>query len=339
MAEQDNNIYNMVLADAIEKMAMRPQKTSTRTFTTSTSTPRALEDMIMRREIIGANNQRLLDALKNRESFRYNFGAGLANIAPRQGSGTWVSDFARAFGGAMNRPTDAQIAREQAAQELAQKDLETALEYDKAMGETQAQTQDQTIGYTAPIGSKEENDRVMGQQQANAETAMDSLADVYRTVANNELLFSNLAPVYQDENSRALKQTIQSQGIEKLGHNEFEYLNSIMPKGFATAVNTAAEQKMMRPYTAQFTEGTGTAKISAIKNMVGSIYDLFAADAKKQGYDMPISRQEYINSRLEKGREYNPAYFTGKSTNMYKTNKQEQGKQDIVLPKGIYFVD
>ena len=140
-----------LMANAIEQQAMRPQKESVRTFTTSTSTPRALEDMIMRRNSIGANNQRLLDALKGRETWNYNLGAGLANLAPVQGYGDWGVNALRAFGGAMNRPTDAQIAREQAAQELAQKDLETALAYDKAMGETETQNQTQNIGYTPGV--------------------------------------------------------------------------------------------------------------------------------------------------------------------------------------------
>lgn len=145
------NIFAPQLAaqtQALQAIAMRPQKTSARTFTTSTSTPRALEDMIMRRNSIGANNQRLLDALKGRETWNYNLGAGLANLAPVQGYGDWGVNALRAFGGAMNRPTDAQIAREQAAQELAQKDLETALAFDKAMGETQTQQQTQEMGYT-----------------------------------------------------------------------------------------------------------------------------------------------------------------------------------------------
>lgn len=141
-----------LMANAIEQQAMRPQKETVRTFTTSTSTPRALEDMIMRRNSIGANNQRLLDALKGRETWNYNLGAGLANLAPVQGYGDWGVNALRAFGGAMNRPTDAQIAREQAAQELAQKDLETALAYDKEMGETENQNQTQNIGYTTGTG-------------------------------------------------------------------------------------------------------------------------------------------------------------------------------------------
>ena len=153
MAEMNYNDIGVAaalgqLAQAQEAMAMRPQKTYSMTTTSSTSTPRALEDMIMRRGMIGANNQRLLDALKKRETFGYNFGSGLANLAPVSGYGDWGVNALRAFGGAMTRPTDAEIAREQAAQEMARKDIETAMAIDKAMGETQDQTQEQTIGYT-----------------------------------------------------------------------------------------------------------------------------------------------------------------------------------------------
>lgn len=163
MADINYNDYGVAaalgqLAQAQEAMAMRPQKTFSRTTTSATSTPRALEDMVMRRGMIGTNNQRLLDALKARESFGYNFGAGLANLTPRQGPGSWVSDFARAFGGAMTRPTDSAIAREQAARQMEAEDLKTALDFDKAMGETQNQIQEENVGYTempyTGVGSK-----------------------------------------------------------------------------------------------------------------------------------------------------------------------------------------
>lgn len=136
------------LAQAQEAMATRPQKTYSRTATSSTSTPRALEDMVMRRGTIGTNNQRLLDALKKRETFGYNFGSGLANLAPVSGYGDWGVNALRAFGGAMTRPTDAEIAREQAARQMEAEDLKTALDFDKAMGETQNQIQEENVGYT-----------------------------------------------------------------------------------------------------------------------------------------------------------------------------------------------
>lgn len=154
-----------LLAGVGQAIATRPQKSLVRTTSTSTSTPRALEDMIMRRDTIGANNQRLLDALKGRETFGYNVGAGLANLAPVSGYGDWGVNALRAFGGAMNRPTDAAIAREQVAQEMARKDLETALAYDKAMGETQTQAQTQTTEYKdMPYGAQGQSGTQQGAQ-------------------------------------------------------------------------------------------------------------------------------------------------------------------------------
>lgn len=343
------NIFAPQLAaqtQALQAIAMRPQKTSARTFTTSTSTPRALEDMIMRRNSIGANNQRLLDALKGRETWNYNLGAGLANLAPVQGYGDWGVNALRAFGGAMNRPTDAQIAREQAAQELAQKDLETALAYDKAMGETQTQQQVQEMGYTpmeyGTVGGPKTQGGGSGgdsEQLVRQEVSGQTLADVYKTVSKNPLVFSNLAPIYQDANSRALRSGIEQQGIQNLGRSEFQYLQSIMPKGFTTAINTAKEQEMMRPLTTAFAQGTGTAKTSAITNFYNSLYDEYATRAAIQGIKMPISKQEYINSRLAKGREYNPAYFTGQSQDMYKSDngKKIEGAEGGFIINGYRF--
>jgi hypothetical protein len=152
MADINYNDYGIAaalgqLAQAQEAQAMRPQKSSVFTRTTSTSTPRALEDMIMRRNSIGANNQRLLDALKGRETAGYGISNALSQLGPVRGYGDWGVNALRTLGAGIKGYTDSAIAREQAAQELTQKDLETALAFDKAMGETQTQTQDQTIGY------------------------------------------------------------------------------------------------------------------------------------------------------------------------------------------------
>ena len=112
----------------------------------STETPYAQADMIARRNMIGARNQNLLDALKPRESFGYNFGAGLANLEPVSGYGNWGVYALRAFGGAMNRPIDNAIAREQMANQLLNNDLKTALAFDKEMG----RTVDTDLGYMYP---------------------------------------------------------------------------------------------------------------------------------------------------------------------------------------------
>lgn len=310
-----------LLAGVGQAIATRPQKSLVRTTSTSTSTPRALEDMIRRRDTIGANNQRLLDALKGRETFGYNVGAGLANLAPVSGYGDWGVNALRAFGGAMNRPTDAAIAREQAAQEMARKDLETALAYDKAMGETQTQTQEQTTEYKdLPYGGAKQAQAAgeePAKRAAEMETTSENLGDLFQTIAKNPTTFSTVGGLNQTEKARGLRAAVTSQGLTDMGHREFAYLNSIMPKGFSTAINTAAEQKLMRPYTSMFESGAGSAKKAAIKNMIGSIYDEYAREAKAQGFEMPISKEAYINSRINAGREYNPEYFIGKSDQMY----------------------
>lgn len=313
------------LGGAMEAQANRPQKTSTFTTTTGYTRPFEVADMAARRDSIGATRSALADALKQRENFGYSLGSALAALPAQQGAGSWASDFARGFGGAFNARVNAAIDRAKQDYDAAQADLATALAFDKAMGDITGQTQQQQIGYSGGMESGGRSGQ-MGSEQARLETSAETLGDVYKTVANNELLFSNLAPLYLDEDSRALKSTVETQGIENLGKNEFIYLQSIMPRGFTSAINTAKEQEMMRPYTTQFAQGTGTAKIAAIKGMVGSIYDAYAKEAKQQGFEMPISKEEYINSRLESGREYNPAFFTGKSDSMYKTNTTELPK-------------
>ena len=308
--------------DALNAIASRPQKQTQIT----TTAPVEFADMLARRNQIGAERAMLNEALKQRETFGYGLANALASMPAQQGAGSWLGDFARGFGSAFNARANAAIDRAKQDYEAAQADLATALAFDKAMGDVQQQD----IGYTAvPYATGKTAGATgtgggAGKNIAQMEVGAETLADVYKTVANNELLFSKLAPGYLDANSRALKSTITQQGVEKLGHNEFAYLSNIMPRGFASALNTAAEQRLMRPYTTGFEEGTGTAKISAIKGMLGSIYDAYATEARQQGFDMPISRQDYINSRLESGREYNPAYFAGKSTEMYKNGDSEQ---------------
>lgn len=308
---------------ALNAIASRPQKTFQQTQTTTA--PVEYADMLARRNQIGAERAMLNEALKQRERRMYGFADALAQMPAQQGAGSWLGDFARGFGSTFNARANAAIDRAERNYKTSQEDLATALAFDKAMGDIQRQTQ--TMDYTPVAYATGRSGRGAGggsgDSTAQMEVGAETLADIYKTVANNELLFSNLAPLYLDENSRALKSAITQQGVEKLGHNEFAYLSDIMPRGFSSALNTAAEQRLMRPYTTGFEEGTGTAKISAIKGMLGSIYDAYATEARQQGYNMPISRQDYINSRLESGREYNPAYFAGKSTQMYKQAEPE----------------
>lgn len=101
-----------------------------------TVTPFARQDMLARRNKIGEYNQALEDAMKIKEGVGYSIANALAGIPQQQGYGTWLSDFARAFGGGMKSASDAAINRQKTMAYLALKDIDTALKLDKEMGGT-----------------------------------------------------------------------------------------------------------------------------------------------------------------------------------------------------------
>lgn len=125
---------------ALQQIAMRPQKS----FVKTQSTPYALNDLLTTRAKIGESRRALDEALKAREGLGYSLANALAGIPQQQGYGSWLGDFARAFGGGFTGPTNAQIDRAQKAYETEAKDLATILALDKAMGDVQTQE----IGYT-----------------------------------------------------------------------------------------------------------------------------------------------------------------------------------------------
>lgn len=120
---------------ALQTIAMRPQKS----FVTTTTKPYALEDLLETRAKIGESRRALDEALKAREGFGYTLANALAAIPQQQGYGSWLGDFARAFGGGYASPTNAKIDRAQKAYETEAKDLATILALDKAMGDVQTQ--------------------------------------------------------------------------------------------------------------------------------------------------------------------------------------------------------
>lgn len=128
-----------LLAGSIEAQATRPQKTSV--ITNATTSPYALQNMIANRDRIGQATSELNDALKAREGLGYTLASALAGIPQQQGAGSWLSDFARAFGGGMAAPTNAMVDRAQKKYEAEMKDLAEILAYDKAMGDNQYQEQ------------------------------------------------------------------------------------------------------------------------------------------------------------------------------------------------------
>lgn len=135
------------LAGAIEAYAMRPQKTQVKTWTTSSEVPFARQNMIENRDRVRQASKALDDALKIRETTAYSLANALANIPQQQGAGSWLTDFARAFGGGMVGPMNMYADRAQQAHENEMKDLDVILAYDKAMGGTTTQNQDQTMDY------------------------------------------------------------------------------------------------------------------------------------------------------------------------------------------------
>lgn len=149
----------MAQTQAMQQMAMRPQKSYATTTTTSTSTPYALADMIARRDSIGDASRALEDALKKREDLGYVLASSLGAIPQQQGYGSWLTDFARSLGGGMATPTNLEVDRAQKKYEADMADLQQALAFDKAMGETQTQKQTENIGYTeVPSGKTNTTD-------------------------------------------------------------------------------------------------------------------------------------------------------------------------------------
>lgn len=136
------------LAGAIAAYAMRPQKTSTITNTSSTSTPYAISDLLRTRDTIGLSSAKLNEALKPRETYLYSLANALSAMPQQQGPGSWLSAFGRGFGLGASARTNAAVDRAQKAYEAEMQDLAQRLAYDKAMGETTTQRQNQIMGYT-----------------------------------------------------------------------------------------------------------------------------------------------------------------------------------------------
>ena len=151
--EKDYVDYNTLAAimapqtQALQQIATRPQKTSSITNTTSTSTPFALEDLIAARDSLGTATRNLDEALKAREGLGYTLASALSAIPEQQGYGSWLSNLGRSFGAGLGARTNAQIDRAQKVYDAEMKDLANRLAFDKAMGETTTQNQAQEIKY------------------------------------------------------------------------------------------------------------------------------------------------------------------------------------------------
>ena len=230
-------------------------------------------------------------------------------------------------------PMNAYLARANTMHENTMKDLDAILKYDKEMGGTQTQNQRETTRYIEmPWGGaggkgkgKAEDNK--GKNIATTENVATTLGDLYKTIDANPQAFSATGGIKQDAVSTGLKSGVDVMGVDTIGKREFQYLKELMPNGFTSAINQVKEQEIMRPYTTKFHNGRGSEKKAAIKGMLGSIYDAYAADAAAQGLQMPISKEQYIQSRIDGGREINAAWFSDQSTPMYKEGVQTPQQQ------------
>lgn len=146
----DNQSMAELLAQqtaALQAIATRPIKTSTTTYTSGTSVPRALQDMIKNRDRVRLASQELDQMLQAREQWPYVLANALSTVPQQQGYGSWLSDFARGLGTGGKMMTDAQMTRAQLKHKNEMDDLAMILAYDKAMGNIEDQTQRQYMGY------------------------------------------------------------------------------------------------------------------------------------------------------------------------------------------------
>ena len=153
--EKDNDVLETDIAEnrkpsANEILALMRSTNSVPQWSREvvTTTPYARDDMLARRAQLGENNEVLNKILGLRETIGYSLANSLANIPKQQGYGTWLTDFARAFGGGLKSPVDAEIDREKYMTDLALKNINAALNLDKEMG---------GIKVTETSGSPKEN--------------------------------------------------------------------------------------------------------------------------------------------------------------------------------------
>ena len=203
-----------LLAGAIEAQATRPQKTSV--ITNTTTRPYALQNMIANRDRIGQATSELNNALKAREGLGYTLASALAGIPQQQGAGSWLSDFARAFGGGMAAPTNAMVDRAQKKYEAEMKDLAEILAYDKAMGETQRQVQQTKYEPVATGKTEEKKEEVpiitpqyWDEMIKNYDTERPDEAS-YRNQTQMERKISNAAAFWGNKNEAYTRDVLYS---------------------------------------------------------------------------------------------------------------------------------
>lgn len=117
-----------LLASASDKPLKERQVATTR--------PTAYDDILKTRNSILGFSKELDDAMKIKESTGYSLANALANIPQQQGYGSWLSDFARAFGGGMTNAANNYVDRAKAKFTNDLNLAKAGLDFDKALGNT-----------------------------------------------------------------------------------------------------------------------------------------------------------------------------------------------------------
>ncbi len=135
------------LASLLAAGSDKPQKEHQKT----TTKPLAYDDILKRRNTLAGLQRDFDDAMKARESTVYSLAKALAAIPQQQGYGSWLTDFARSFGGAMTNPMNMYVDRAKTNYTNAINAAKLGLDFDKALGSTTSTD----YSYTAPgVGSQ-----------------------------------------------------------------------------------------------------------------------------------------------------------------------------------------
>lgn len=117
-----------LLSTGIDKPQKEHQKTTTK--------PLAYDDILKRRDTLSGLQKDFDDAMKTRESIGYSLVNALAAIPQQQGYGSWLTNFARSFGGAMTNPMNMYVDRAKTNYANGINAAKLGLDFDKALGST-----------------------------------------------------------------------------------------------------------------------------------------------------------------------------------------------------------
>ena len=154
MANGNNENYDamqavfMPIAQGLQDIASRPQKSRQYTNTVQDTTPYALEDMLTARNTIGESTQAVANALAARESPWYATLKALGQIKTTAEPGAWLEAGVQGLSNGATILDDIKAENAQKLYDLKMKDLDERLAYDKEMGSRQTKDEWQTIGYT-----------------------------------------------------------------------------------------------------------------------------------------------------------------------------------------------